>query len=666
MLEFFLKHVWEFSFGGVAVLIVLYIWLCASKILNLNKTIENIIKTQDIKDECKKNERLDSVWKNFEKTLTKASEKVYSTIDAAEFFNPQNLTSGMNMTFWQSYGGIFTGLGILGTFAGLTFGLSKVDMMSGDVETLKDGIAQLLSGVETAFVTSLVGIGAALIYSSFHYYLMKNFQSKVNALAKNLDEKFPRRSVEDLLVENGKESKNHTIELKNIGAQAKIENSWLEKSYSESQGQTTELKNIAADIGDQRIILKNIGEDVARAIYDGLDERMNAAVETLCDKLEERLLPQVDRICAAIENLGSGGVDKVGEIFTKGVGSQMDRFSAALDRFSNDIDKKLNTANKIANIMNEQLLETLQALDETLRRNAQAVATERNETLNQFLTSLNGLTDTLNKVSEKIKMNGETVNKQIQAASEQFLSTLASLNKTLEDLAKKIKSQQEGNLNSFETLINKLISNLNEFSIKQQKFLDAMAKSNYVQISEAVKAFREVVDNHNETTKKTFAQVQNLLNETELFLDNIDTASDSLKQAAEPVKQSTKQLSDNLTETSTQIKTLATTNQTTRQNLLELSDKIKVFVDNFNGISKELETSTNMIKDSLENYNSKMNDGMTKNLTEFDKRITDAVGHLQGLVEGLTDALEDLKQIRNRAVMINEKTNTANRRRRAG
>ena len=78
------------------------------------------------------------------------------------------------------------------------------------------------------------------------------------------------------------------------------------------------------------------------------------------------------------------------------------------------------------------------------------------------------------------------------------------------------------------------------------------------------------------------------------------------------------------------------------------SARLSTFVNNFNGIAKELEASTNIIKNSLENYNSKMNDGMTKNLTDFDKRLTDAVGHLQGLVEGLTDALEDLKQIRRR------------------
>lgn len=52
--------------------------------------------------------------------------------------------------------------------------------------------------------------------------------------------------------------------------------------------------------------IKNIGEQVAEAIYAGLDERMNTAMKDLCDKLEEKIIPQVDKICAAIDNLGKG------------------------------------------------------------------------------------------------------------------------------------------------------------------------------------------------------------------------------------------------------------------------------------------------------------------------------------------------------------------------
>ena len=106
---------------------------------------------------------------------------------------------------------------------------------------------------------------------------------------------------------------------------------------------------------DQTNSIKEIGEAVTQAIYEGLDEKLDEAVE--------KLDPLVEKICEAIENLGAGGTDTVGEIFSDRVGAQMDRFSVALDKFTNSIDEKLKNANEISRIMSEQLLDTLKELN---------------------------------------------------------------------------------------------------------------------------------------------------------------------------------------------------------------------------------------------------------------------------------------------------------------
>ena len=296
MLNLFLQNVWTVSTVVVVALIVIYFLCCARKIFSLSRDTKKVFESSNLAEALKDSEFLAPAWKNFEKSLLKVGDKIYSTTDASEFFSPQNLTRGMNMTFWQSYGGIFTGLGILGTFAGLTFGLSGVDMTSGDIEVLKSGIAKLLSGVESAFVTSLVGIFFAIIYSVIHHQLMKNFYGNVQKLADKLDENFPRLSAESL----------------------------LEKSYVEAQSQTAELKNIDTIIGDQKAILQNIGEQVTEAIHNALDER---------------LAEYVEKICASIDDLGTGGTDRIGEIFSDRVGGQMERFSAALDKFLTTLTK---------------------------------------------------------------------------------------------------------------------------------------------------------------------------------------------------------------------------------------------------------------------------------------------------------------------------------------
>ena len=91
---------------------------------------------------------------------------------------------------------------------------------------------------------------------------------------------------------------------------------------------------------------------------------------------------------------------------------------------------------------------------------------------------------------------------------------------------------------------------------------------------------------------------------------------------------------------------LSAANQMTRQNLVDLSSKLDTFVKNFNGIANELERSTKIINDSLGHYNYEMSEGLHKALSEFDSRMNKAVGYLQELLEGLTDAVEDLKKIR--------------------
>lgn len=59
--------------------------------------------------------------------------------------------------------GLLTSLGILGTFVGLIMGLSGVDFSS--ASGTMDSIRTLLSGMKTAFYTSVVGISCSLVFN---------------------------------------------------------------------------------------------------------------------------------------------------------------------------------------------------------------------------------------------------------------------------------------------------------------------------------------------------------------------------------------------------------------------------------------------------------------------------------------------------------------------
>lgn len=129
-------------------------------------------------------------------------------------------------------------------------------------------------------------------------------------------------------------------------------------------------------------------------------------------------------------------------------------------------------------------------------------------------------------------------------------------------------------------------------------------------------------------------------------MDLINDASTSLKQAANPVKESTLQLSRNLTETSAQMKDLANANQTTSDNLASLSTRLDTFVKNFNGIADELERSTKIIHDSLDNYNIKTSKELSDALTKFGNTMAEALGGLDEAVSDFSDAVGYVKQRR--------------------
>lgn len=343
----------------------------------------------------------------------------------------------------------------------------------------------------------------------------------------------------------------------------------------------------------------------------------------------------------------------------------MDRFSSALDNFSDSIEEKLKSANKIAEVMNEQMLSTLKELSETLKQQAENDTATRAEEYKKSSGALEGLIKTMTQTMTDAQKNSENARKEHQqewenereqqrAASEQFLSTLSGLSQTLQSLAGKIKTQQEKSLGNFETHMDGLISSMKEFSDKQQSLLDTIARSNSAQILSAVSQFKEIIDRHNETIQKTFNQIRQLLADSKTFLQDVKNAGTSLKQAAEPVRQSSLQLSNHLDKTTraaekfrneitTQMNALGSVNLTTRKNIAELTDKLGTFVKNFNGIAGDLERSTNVIKNSLENYNYRMSEGLRDALNKFDENMNASVGNLEGIMEDLTEILSSIR-----------------------
>ena len=90
--------------------------------------------------------------------------------DLEEYIN-EDLLDRVGMNFFNSgISGTLTGLGILGTFLGLSMGLGAFS--GDDIFTISDNVGALLSGMKVAFHTSVYGIFFSLVFNIVYRSIM--------------------------------------------------------------------------------------------------------------------------------------------------------------------------------------------------------------------------------------------------------------------------------------------------------------------------------------------------------------------------------------------------------------------------------------------------------------------------------------------------------------
>ena len=100
-----------------------------------------------------------------------------STCDLADYINEDYFDAVMKKGILSIIPGVMTGLGILGTFIGLSIGLQNFN--TGSAAEITNSIAPLMDGIKIAFHTSIYGMVFSLI---FNFVYKKNLEDAYNAV----------------------------------------------------------------------------------------------------------------------------------------------------------------------------------------------------------------------------------------------------------------------------------------------------------------------------------------------------------------------------------------------------------------------------------------------------------------------------------------------------
>ena len=177
------------SFLGF-IYVALRIWLRGSKAVDLANISDNPLDTLS-------ESKLASNAEEYRKTISiDINGTTKSNIPASEYFSEFAVckSCGINTRIIDAGAGTLVGLGLLGTFLGLTLGIQGFDSSNSD--NIQSSIQSLLDGMGTAFLTSLLGMFLSLVYTIFEKVWRNGLAKRLYDLNQKLDDSYYIDDVE--------------------------------------------------------------------------------------------------------------------------------------------------------------------------------------------------------------------------------------------------------------------------------------------------------------------------------------------------------------------------------------------------------------------------------------------------------------------------------------
>lgn len=378
------------------------------------------------------------LWEEYADTLhelTKASNgstsltEIRATVLAEAFFTRDVLVdSRLFDEFTRHLPGVLTGLGIIGTFAGLLEGLSKFDATS--TATAVAGLKPLLDGVAHAFVASAIAIACAMFVTFASKFVLALFYRWVEQLNHSIDALYDTGAGEEYLsrlVRSSEKSEAHAAQLK----QALIEDlTQLMTNLTERQIQAQAESSLAlgARIGDA------ITGTLAGPLGE-MTEAMRATSKGNSDAVSGMLESVLTGFMAKLEDTVGGQM--------RGIHEQMDRSMSAMTTVQQSLQKLVEDIDRSTEQAANRLSGTL---EEAMKQSAvnQGLLTEQ---MREFVQDFRKL------VAEEQDQSKRAMDDAVAKILERLSTALGELESTRKDAAAQEQSRNDNLANRTQELV---------------------------------------------------------------------------------------------------------------------------------------------------------------------------------------------------------------------
>ncbi len=585
---------------------------------------------ESLSQEMEDSDLIKGIWRKYQRTLISIPgndglEK-YSTVESESYFSVAAFTEGMKGGLWSGLAGTFTGIGILGTFIGLTIGLAGVDTSS--TGALSSSISGLLGGMSTAFVTSIFGIVSAIVFGVWHSQNMKRFGDAVSRFTDALDQVFIRKSVEEILLEE----------------------------LAESRAQRAAMEQLSTDMA---ISICDHLPDVLDQLAEKMDSAMKGNLDTMLVGLSERQDKQTEQLMQISSNtssLVSGGFDQLGDVLKKGVGQGAEELGNSLKNLSSDI---ASLAEGIRDILDRSTKASSEANQKTLDALNEAIS-KMNETMEGMA---NKQTEETDKNIQRMTALMEEMKTTMKDIFDEMAASVKEQRTEIGKIAKDSADQTKENLGAINASVKELMAEIADQMQQMQSMMDMHEKH----MQETLDQMRQAVSSSGNVVNAAGKTVEAAGKTAKVFVEAADDVSMKLKTAAEPLQKAAEPLqlaaasldsgvqalAQSMTKQQAESKSIADSMQKISDDYMESSRYVKsaleetrnswtAYEDRFKGVSGELEKAFAQLDKGMQKYNEVTNEGLIAKLKKFDETISTAVSTLAGVTEEVNDNIADL------------------------
>lgn len=628
------------------------------KVSSANKLVNSLLGTNNILDSFS-GTKLEELGEAYRKTINVTTSRgTLTNIPAVNYFNDDNVSRAhkLNLRMLDTASGTLVGLGLLGTFLGLTVGI--LGFNSSDSSNIQQSIQNLLGGMGTAFSTSLLGMFCSLVYTAFDKTMRNKLHRNLYSFTEKLDEQY---YIDDNTLQ---EMNQAALVDKMIKAVQSELNSKL--MYSNDSGENVTIGNAIREIltenTEQSKALKSFSTDLAMELNNGFDE-------VLSRQMQEKILPlmesvdattkavveHIDQMASTVASPASGMMESVVDELKKSMTTIIDEFKTNLSGSATSqleaLALQLGTASQtmgdfpknmenISNTLQVTIDEVKTAIAEISKTSANANSAAMQQMQEQIAFATGSISNAISEVREV--MNSITQSSQEQ--SNQMVSKLT-------DATEKLGSFLDSTIINLSSSVQNSMKSITDDVNSKQADLLALQEDTTTQTKKLLEAFNDGLDRlekMNEYVTGTMNSFKQAQGEISVSTGNLRTISGDMKLATELFNKGQNDYTEKLNQLqlSSQrgIDHVAELLKSSGQMTEEYAQKFEIIKQGLSGIFSQLQTGLTEYSRTVQATTQKYLDQYTTNLTQTTDALSSTIQQQNEVVEMLNEILSRKRQ----------------------